>query len=72
MSPLGEGLTGPLRYVLAPSDYNGTVPSGYNYTSTMQSNTVQPHVVQVSYSSRKYTPAPQIHTRLLPHMQAML
>lgn len=40
MSPLGSDLTSPLRYVLAPYGYNGTIPSGYNYTATMNSNTV--------------------------------
>lgn len=39
-SPLGAGLTGPLRYVLAPFGYNDTIPDGYNHTAVMNSNTV--------------------------------
>ena len=39
-SPLGTGVTGSLRYVLAPYDYNGTIPDGYNHTAVMDSNTV--------------------------------
>ncbi len=49
-SPIGEGLTTALRYVLAPYDYNGTVPPGYNFTATLNSNTVRPFTLSLRMS----------------------
>lgn len=40
-SPLGKGIYTETKYVIAPYGYNVTIPSGYNYTAQMASNTVR-------------------------------
>ena len=32
-SPLGQGITSALQYVIVPPGFNSTVPSGYDYTA---------------------------------------
>ncbi|BDA46341.1 hypothetical protein COCOBI_08-4330 [Coccomyxa sp. Obi] len=35
-SPLGQGITRAVRYVITPPGFNGTVPPGYNYTARVE------------------------------------